>query len=222
MRNRGLGVTIIAALSLGFAGAGAAEDARPRHLIYLHGRIVQEQQSARPRHPQHGYYELDQILRAFRDRGFVVSGEMRPRSVSVVDSADQLVAQLRKLLASGVPADRITVVGASMGGGIALLASARLQSPDVRFCILGACLSEGLARLVSHEGKNPTGRILAIRESSDDTTSECPPWKDDPAAGKALVVRELVLDTGLKHGFLYRPLPAWVDPVAEWAKGGEK
>lgn len=23
--------------------------------------------------------------------------------------------------------------------------------------------------------------------------------------------------TGLAHGFLYRPLPEWVDPVVEWA-----
>lgn len=34
------------------------------------------------------------------------------------------------------------------------------------------------------------------------------------------VARELVLDTGLRHGFLYRPLPAWVEPVARWADAG--
>ncbi len=210
---------LVAALAFGAAGSGAEETPRPRHLIYLHGRIVQEQQSARPKHPQHGYYEMDQILRAFRDRGFVVSGEMRPKSASLVDSADRVVAQIRKLLGSGVPADHITVVGASMGGGIALLASARLQNPAVRFCILGACVTEGMARLVATEGKRPMGRILAVRESSDETTRGCPPWQDDPAAGSSLVVRELVLDTGLRHGFLYRPIPEWVNPVVEWAKG---
>ena len=219
MGGVGPGLTVVAALLLGSAGSGAAEAPRPRHLIYLHGRIVQEQQSARPKHPQHGYYELDKILGTFRDRGFVVSGELRPKSASVVDSADQLVAQIKKLIASGVPADHITVVGASMGGGIALLASARLQNPDVRFCILGACVSEGVARLVAHEGKRPAGRILAVRESSDETTGQCPPWQDDPAADSTLVVREILLDTGLHHGFLYRPLAEWVNPVVEWAKG---
>jgi len=219
MRGVGPGLTVVAALLLGSGGGGAAEVPRSRHLIYLHGRIVQEQQIARPKHPQHGYYELDKILGTFRDQGFVVSGELRAKSASVVDSADRLVAQVKKLIASGVPADRITVVGASMGGGIALLASARLQNPDVRFCILGACLSEGVARLVATQGKRPAGRILAVRESSDETTEQCPPWEDDPAAGAALAVREIVLDTGLHHGFLYRPLPEWVNPVVEWAKG---
>jgi hypothetical protein len=27
-----------------------------------------------------------------------------------------------------------------------------------------------------------------------------------------------VAATGLSHGFLYRPLPNWLDPVAKWAE----
>jgi acetyl esterase/lipase len=195
-------------------GAGAAES--PRHLIYLHGRIVQEQQSARPQHPRFGHYELAQILDTLRARGFVVSGEIRPRSVSVGDAADRVVEQVRGLLASGVPADRITVVGASMGGGIALVASARLQNPELRFVVLGACLSETAERLVADEGKGPRGRVLSIHEASDEYTTSCPPWSDD-LAPSPIHTREIVLKTGLEHGFLYRPLPEWVDPVVEWA-----
>jgi len=33
----------------------------------------------------------------------------------------------------------------------------------------------------------------------------------------SLVAREMVLNTGLSHGFFYRPLPEWVDPVVAWA-----
>jgi hypothetical protein len=29
-----------------------------------------------------------------------------------------------------------------------------------------------------------------------------------------------VLDTGLGHGFLFRPVPEWVEPVVAWARGG--
>ena len=75
----------------------------------LHGRIVQERQSSRPEHPQFGHYELEQILAAFRDRGFVVTGEIRPRDISVTDAADRVVAAVREPVASGVPADHITV-----------------------------------------------------------------------------------------------------------------
>jgi hypothetical protein len=109
--------------TLGSSPGGADDPAAPRHLIYLHGRILQEQQSARPRHPRFGYYEMGAILAAFRDRGFVVSGEVRPKSATVDDSADRVVAQVRRLLDSGVPADHVTVVGGSMGAGIALVAS---------------------------------------------------------------------------------------------------
>ena len=204
-----------AALLAGFASSEGADAGGPRHLIYLHGRIVQEQQSARPKHPQFGYYELEKILDAFRQQGFVVSGEIRPKPASVSESADRVVEQVRRLVQSGVPADRITVVGASMGAGIALLASARLQDPRVRFCVLGACLSENVRALLAEEGKSPAGRVLSIREASDDSTASCASWKDDPRSG--LVAREIVLHTGLGHGFLYRPLPEWVKPAVEWA-----
>jgi 2-iminobutanoate/2-iminopropanoate deaminase len=193
--------------------------APPRHLIYLHGRIVQQQQSDRPRHPEFGVYDLEGILAALRGKGFEVSGEIRPREASVSDSADRVVAQIRKLIASGVPADHVAVVGASMGASIALLASARLQNPDVRFGVLGACLSESVAGLAAGEGKGPIGRVLAIREASDEATASCAPWDGEPRSGPPLAAREIVLRTGLDHGFLYRPIPEWVDPVAEWAAG---
>jgi len=199
--------------------AGAGETPHPRHLIYLHGRIVQEQQSARPRHPQFGYYELQAILGTFRQRGFVVSGEIRPRSATVSDSADLVVRQVRRLLESGVPGERVTVVGGSMGAAIALVASARLHNSSLRFGVLGVCLSDSVRALLAHEGRGPSGKVLAIREASDETTDRCPPWEDDARSPGPLVAREMVLHTGLRHGFLYRPLPEWMEPVVAWAQG---
>ena len=206
-------MTILGAASSDAAGATSA-----RHLIYLHGRIVQEQQSPRPQHPEFGYYELEKILAAFRQRGFVVSGEMRPKANSVSQSADHVVEQVRHLLQSGVAAERVTVVGASMGAGIAMLASARLQEPKLRFAVLGACLDENVRGLRAEEGKAPSGNLLAIRESSDTFTARCSAWKDDPKAAPSLHAREILLNTGLSHGFLYRPLPEWLNPVVDWAQ----
>lgn len=221
MKIAGATATLVAVLVALSCGGPSDRTPAPRHLIYLHGRIVQEQQSDRPVHPRYGPYELEEILSTFRARGFAVTGEIRPRSASVSESADRVVAEIRRLIESGVPADRITVVGASMGAGIALVASARLQRPEVRFCLLGACLSQEVDALVSSGGQVPSGRLLSIREASDESTAGCPPWRADPREGGTLVVRELVLDTGLSHGFLYRPLPGWVDPVVAWATAGE-
>ena len=208
-------LTVLAAGSLGASAAGDAKI--PRHLIYLHGRIIQEQQNPRPQHPQFGYYELEKIVAEFRGRGFVVSSGIRPKTTSMSESADRVVEEVQSLLRSGVPADHVTVVGASMGAEIALLASVRLQNPDVRFCLLGACLAENVRRLRVEGGKAPSGHLLAIREASDDLGGPCPSWSEETNPGSRFVAREIVIKTGLGHGFLYRPLPEWVNPVAKWA-----
>ena len=219
MRSGELGLAVVAVvLAASVAGADTA-----RHLIYLHGRIVQDQQDPRPRHPRFGDYELEKILDAFRQRGFVVTGAIRPKAASVSESADGVVKQVRGLLESGVPAERVTVLGGSMGAAIALVASTRLQDPKLRFCVLGACVSESVRSLLAEEGKGPSGRLLSIREASDDLTADCSSWSwsNDPTPSGALVVREIVLHTGLGHGFLYRPLPEWVEPVVAWAERGD-
>ena len=121
--NRTLLHATAIALALAFvSGCATSSPPLPRHLIYLHGRIVQEEQSPRPRHPEWGYYEFDAILDTFRQRGFVVHGEIRPKTATVSESADRVVTEVRELLASGVPPDHVTVVGASMGAYIAFTA----------------------------------------------------------------------------------------------------
>jgi pimeloyl-ACP methyl ester carboxylesterase len=145
-----------------------------------------------------------------------VSGELRSRSATESGAADDLVAQVRRLLAAGVPPSQVTVVGASVGAGITLIASARLQNKDLRFAVLGACLSESVRQILGGEGKAPSGKMLSVREASDESTQPCAAWSNSPGA-PSLDAREIVLHTGLSHGFLYRPLPEWVDPTVQWA-----
>lgn len=184
-----------------------------RHVIYLHGRIVQETQSARPESAEFGVYELEAILEAFRRHGFVVHDGIRPQGTTLEQGAARVVDEVRKLRAEGVPIDRITVVGASMGAAIALSAAARLDEPELRFVLLGSCLAADAKRVEAGQRHPPRGRLLAIRESSDELTAGCAP----PAAGEG---RELEISTGLRHGFLYRPLADWLSPAVEWARTG--
>ena len=195
-------------------------DARPTQgagsesvVIYLHGRIVQERQDARPRSEDFGHYELDRIRDELRSGGARLISDIRPRKVTSETYADKVVTDVRALLAQGVPADRITVVGASMGGAIALLASARLKNPDVRFAVLGVCVAQNDAAF-RENGEAIVGRVLAIREESDRFTRGCPSW-----AGAGSASNEIILRTGLDHGFLYRPMKEWVGPVMEWIGG---
>ena len=197
--------------------AASAEPAGARHLIYLHGRIVQDQQSARPKHPEWGYYELDKILATLRERGFTVTGEMRPKDATLDQSASRVAEQVRALRKQGVPLERITILGGSMGGAIALRAAIQLQEKDLRVAVLGACLSLTLPGLVEEYGRPPAGRMLTVRDTSDETSTPCSAWKDDAARYPSLRAREVVISTGQSHGFLYRPLPEWVEPFMEWA-----
>lgn len=169
---------------------------------------MQEQQSARPKHPRHGFYELDAIRDSLRGGGFTVTANLRGRDATHNSAADETVAKIRALLESGVRADRITVVGASMGAQIAMLTSARLASDDVRFVFLGPCASTSIPAVTRAENRAPKGRLLFIREESDVPGSECP---------AATGVRELVLRTGTGHGFLYRPMREWLEPVRSFA-----
>jgi hypothetical protein len=221
MGKMGIGLVLCALILTGSVGSAAEESSEVRYVIYLHGWIIQDQQDPRPKHPQFGFYELEEILDTFRKQGFTVSGKIRPKSASIDESADQVVVQIENLLESGVPASRVTVVGASMGAAIALLASERLGNTDIRFAVLGACLSTSFNRILEQEGTGPTGHVLSIREASDRVTGSCPPLTNDLKLQPSQDFREIVLETGLDHGFLYRPISEWVDPVLEWLMAGE-
>jgi hypothetical protein len=191
-------------------GLPAKIDPRDRYVVYLHGAIV-EGTDPRPVSPEFGPYEYEAILRAFEQRGFVVVAHQRPAGAAPGAWAERTAAEVRTLLGAGVPASRITVIGASKGGAIALLAADRLARRDLRFVVLGAC-SPALDGL----GIGPSGRILSIREASDTIGGTCEPLLSLSPGVSAH--REIVLDTGLRHGFLFTPRADWLDPAVAWAE----
>ena len=70
--------------------------------------------------------------------------------------------------------------------------------------------------MIEDDGRAPCGRWLAVREASDEVSEPCDAWTGD-AKAPSLDAREIVIRTGLSHGFLYRPLPEWIEPVTEHA-----
>ena len=104
--------------------AQSAIDPRARYVLYLHGRIVQEQGIPWPRSGRFGFYEHEGILAQLRRSGFVGESKIRPRDATIDGSVAQVANRLRGLLAGGVPAKHLTVSSASMDGGIVPRASA--------------------------------------------------------------------------------------------------
>jgi hypothetical protein len=186
-------------------------DVKARYLFYLHGLII-ENEGVRPTSPRFGVYEYQEILEAFKSRGFVVISEPRPKGTDPEQYAGKVVEQVRRLLAAGVPPRNITVVGASRGGGIAMIASTRLKNRQVKFAIMAACGDWDVYRKV---GIDLWGAILSVYDSKDDMAGTCSDFfKKSSGISKK---KEVVLKVGLGHGILYRPLREWVDVVTQWA-----
>jgi pimeloyl-ACP methyl ester carboxylesterase len=186
-------------------GAGA----RPV-LFYLHGRFVEEF-GEDGISPEHGPYEYRRILARLRAGGTRVESERRPRDTDVSDYADRVVERIRELIEEGHRASDITVIGASKGSVIATLVSTRLDEADVRYVLMANCN----AWLENTWHPRLHGRVLSIFEASDDLAGSC---RALAARSKALTeFEEIELDTGLGHGFLYRPIDAWVEPALCWA-----
>lgn len=185
-------------------------DTSVRYLFYLHGRIVEE--SRRPVSPQYGPYEYDEILNTFKSKGFVVISEQRRKGTDVEEYAVKVAEQVRQLLKAGVPPRNITVVGASQGSFIGMLASTNLKNRDVKFVFIAGCAAEpGFLDMVDLHGN-----VLSIYEQSD-RAGTCEKFRAD-ATGIAKY-EELQLKTGLRHGFIYRPMTEWVDATISWARG---
>jgi pimeloyl-ACP methyl ester carboxylesterase len=185
-------------------------DPRQDYLIYLHGRIIEEE-GLRPTSPEFGVYEYEKILAGFAGRGFVVISEARPRGTDPGAYADKVVGQVRALLHAGVPPAHIAVVGFSKGGGIALLTASRLAEPKVNFVILAGCGGETPPEIA----QRLQGRILSMFDASDDRAATC---KTAFAQAKGpLAQEEEVLHLGTGHGAFYRP-GDWLERAARWVK----
>jgi len=193
-----------------FAEVPADIDPGARYLVYLHGAII-ETEGVRPTHPRFGVYEYEEILTTFAERGFVVISEARPAGTDGKVYAATVVDQVQELLAAGVPPEHVTVVGFSKGGGIAIAASSMLANDDVNFVFMAACSPW----LDSHPEIVARGRLLSVREASDDLVGSCEGFFERSPSPHDQV--EILLELGGGHGAFYRPRSEWVEPVVEWA-----
>lgn len=186
-------------------------DPQARYLFYLHGAII-EDKGVRPEHPRFGVYEYEAILDSLAAPGFVVISEARESGTDVDEYAHKVVSQIEKLLTAGVTPERISVVGHSKGGAIAIRACSLLQNEHVNFVFLACCFD----RIFTPPGPNLCGRILSIYEASDEWAGSC--RRAFEMATQPLIHHEIELQTGKGHGAFYRPISEWIDPVVDWVK----
>ena len=185
-------------------------DVSGKWLFYLHGAIVQDQ-GINAVSKDFGPYKYLDILDTLRSKGFYVISEARPKDTRPEDYAEKISKQIDSLIAAKVSAGNITIVGASSGAAITMQIAMKMKKPEINYVIMGLCWPYSSN---DYQNKDFCGNFLSIYESSDPHGS-C----ELVFTGRSCALfKEIKLNTGKSHGFLYQPYKEWVDPLVEWIK----
>ncbi|RYE23348.1 MAG: alpha/beta hydrolase [Sphingobacteriales bacterium] len=198
-------ITLVALLFLSFFAQAKGK----YHVFYLHGQIV-EGTTEDPTSPTYGKYEYGNIVAALKEKGYVVYSEVRPANTDLTAYAQKVKGQIDSLKKAGVPSANICVIGASKGAVITMIVSGMEKDKDVKYVLMAAC-NDG-----NRSAFKPDlyGQVLSIFERSDGIGKSCETIKSDSKGISRY--KEVMLNTGLAHGFLYKPLKEWMIPVEEW------
>ncbi|MCU7616619.1 alpha/beta hydrolase [Chryseobacterium sp. PBS4-4] len=158
--------------------------------------------------------EYSKILESFRKDGFVVFSEKRKSKTDWIEYAKKTKSQIDSLLSKGVKANHITVIGTSKGGYIAQYVSTIAKNKDLNFVFIGSYQDSDIEETPEIEF---CGNILTIYEKSD--VFGVPALKRKELSKLPIPhFKEIELNTGLKHGFLYIASDEWAKPCKMWAK----
>jgi len=194
-----------------------AIDPAKQYLFYLYGKIIEEQ-GLPAISPEYGEYEYEAILQTLAGYGFVVISDVRQKGTDPEEYIQKVVGQITQLLEAGVPAERITVVGASMGAAMMVEISFFLRNPEVNFVLLGTCAPDMVDEWVQNQ-VYLYGNILSIRDEADSEYAGSCEELFANSEGKGIGRHEeLILHVGTEHGILYKPLDEWITPTVEWAQ----
>lgn len=187
-------------------------DPSQQYMFYLHGKIL-EDQGLPAISPEYGEYEYEAILETLSGHGFVVISEQRPKDADGFAFAKRVRKQVDALIEAGLPAENITVVGASKGAAIAVLISHLLGNEKVNFVLLGSCHPDTVDEFMKDQVRL-VGNVLSIYDSIDRWAGSCQEFFSFSELANS---DEIVLEIGTGHGILYQPLDAWIIPTVEWA-----
>jgi hypothetical protein len=191
-------------------------DKSKKYLFYLHGGIVQEH-GINAVSPEFGPYEYLKILDSLRRYGFNVISEARPKGIRVEKYADRVSKQIDTLLILGVAPDDVIVVGASLGAYITVETAHKLKNSKINYVIMALCNEYNL-NYYSKYKKELCGNFLSIYESSDQKGS-CDKLLMEQHCKSGY--KEIRLNMGNGHGFIYRSYKEWILPIVNWVKENE-
>ncbi|MEZ5041274.1 MAG: alpha/beta hydrolase [Saprospiraceae bacterium] len=197
-----------------FSFVWACYQREERFIFFLHNRFLEEHGLSEA-HPVYGRMEYLEIIKAFKDEGFKVISEKRKGNVNARDYAQKINQQIDSLLQLGIEPNKITVIGTSKGGYIAQYVSTFAKNPDLNFVFI-ACYMDGDVEQIPEI--NYCGNVLTIYEKTD-TFGVTALERKLNSSCDIKHFKEIELNTGLQHGFLFKPMKLWIEPSVAWANG---
>lgn len=185
-----------------------------KYIFFLHNRFLEEH-SLEDEHPEYGRTEYLEIINEFRKNGFKVISEQRKGNVNARDYGLSVASQIDSLLKSGIDPRKITVIGTSKGGYIAQYVSTFANNPDLNFVFVASFMHGDIQNIPEI---NYCGNVLTIYEKSDPAGVSALERKRTSTC-EIKYFKEIELNTGMRHGFLFKPLQEWIEPAIKWANG---
>jgi len=185
------------------------ETKKMKHVFYLHGMII-EIQGVHAVSDVFGPYQYLDIIDSLKAAGYLVHSEVRTTKTDFTAFCEKVSGEIDQLIRDGVAPEAITIIGASKGAMMAMAIS-DLNKHPVNYVLLGA----NSDRTEKNFDWELHGRILGIYERSDTVAGKnYTYWIDRSTAAKEF--QQLEINTGLGHGFLYRPIKEWLGPAKDW------
>lgn len=183
-----------------------------QYVFFLHNKFL-EDHSFTEKHPQYGIAEYGPIINKLRKKNTVVISEKRQPNTDPKVYARKIIAQIDSLKSKGIPYRNMTIVGTSQGGYIAQYVSYYSKNAELKFVIIGSSFKDD--SLNEDKDFRFYGKILSITEKSDDgyilLSSQ-----NRYLNAHLRTFKEIELNTGLHHGFLFKPMDQWINPTLQW------
>ena len=186
-----------------------------KYLFYLHGRIV-EDQGPNAVSEEYGPYEYDNIVSTLVSKGYKVISEVREKNCDPLNYAEKVTKQIDSLLHIGIPANNITVLGASKGAFIAIQVSDLVQNKEVNYVLI-AIFSESIAEILKKTNVKLSGRVLHVYDYKDVLSASGEKFINEFKGKEFSDFKEVELKMGLGHGILYKPYDEWINLLLKWS-----
>ena len=184
------------------------------YIFFIHNKFLEENSDGTFSDKYNVTVDYNGILQSFKKDGFIVLSEKRIKNTDTKKYAEKIVSQIDSLIKTGVKPNHITIVGTSKGGYIAQYVSTFAKNPNLNFVFIGSFQESDIE---NYPEINFCGNILTIFEKSDFFGVTAIKRKETSKL-KINQFKEIELNTGLKHGFLYIASDEWIKPCKMWAK----